>query len=454
MNVTLNNIDAVNATLTVEIKKEDYAPEVKKGLKKIKDTASIPGFRPGMAPDSMIQKRFGKSVKVEEVTRMVGEQLNAYINENNLNLLGEPLPNEDQKLQDFENQDDFSFVFDLALAPEINFSLTKDDVVPYYNIIPEKKTIDERIEGYQSHYGTYEQANEVEDNDMVKGLLIELNPDGSAKEGGINNENAMLLPDYIKNEEEKAKFMGAKLGDTIVFNPHKAYEGNEAELSSFLKIEKEAVGEYTGDFSLKIEDITRYKKAALNKELYDKIFGEGVVKNKKELETKVKEEITEQLRPDSDYKFFLDTKDLLMDKTKDIAFPDAFLKRWLLESNPEYQPEVMEEEYPKTIDSLRFHLIKNKIVKDYDIKIEMEDIKQAATGLARAQFAQYGMPNVPDNLLENYVSEMLKKEDTIRNLADKVVEDKIIVVLKDKVTLDPKDIKIEDFNKLFTEDIK
>lgn len=451
MNITLNNIDPVNATLTVEIKKEDYVSEVKKSLKSIKDTASIPGFRPGKAPDSMIQKRFGESVVIEEVNKRVLKELFDYIKENNLNVLGEPLPNEEKTATEmnFTTPDDYEFTFDIALAPEIKFNLTKDDVLPYYNPTIDQKKIDERIEHYKENYGSYESVEAVEDNDMVKGLMTELNPDGNPKENGIVREDATLLSSYMKDEEEKAKFTGAKKDDVIVFNPHKAYEGHKYELGSLMGIDSEDTSNHTGDFSFKIEDITRYKKAKLGKELYERLFGEGVVNNKEELEAKIREEFAEQIKPDSDYKLLLDAKALLMDKTKDTVFPDKFLKRWLVETKEGRTAESIEEDYPKIIDDLRFHLIKEKIMKDNEIKVDYEEVKQAAANLAKAQFAQYGIPHIPEDILDNYVQDMLKKEETVRNLIDKVGEDKMIEVLKEKVTLEPKDIKIDDFNKLF-----
>lgn len=450
MNITLNNIDPVNATITVNVVKDDYTDLVNKEIIKIRSGANIPGFRKGMAPKTMIQKMYGKAVLIEEINKLVSEKLYGYIRENTLTILGEPLPHKgEQAPLDFDNQEDYEFIFDIGLAPEIKYSLTKKNKLPYYTIQADDAMIESRISGLKASFGSYEQANEVEEKDMVKGLLTELNPDGSVKEDGLSVTEAMLMPSYIKDEDEKKKFMGAKLNDTIVFNPNKAYEGNEAELSSFLKVKKEELAGYTGDFSLRIDEITRYKEAELNQALFDKVYGEGVVKSEEEFKAKLKEEIEEQTVADSDYKFLIDVRKLLLDKTKDIAFPDEFLKRWLLESNPDKKEDVLEEEYPKIIEDLCFHLIKEQIVKDNDIKVEQEEVKQMAFKAARAQFAQYGMTNVPDQLLENYAQEMFKKEDTVRNLVDKVVEDKIIVILKDKVALDIKPVTVDEFNKLF-----
>ena len=452
MNVTLNNIDPVNATLKVEVAKGDYEKEVKKGLKKIQETASIPGFRPGKVPASRVQAMYGKSVLVDEINKIVSDQLYTYIRENKLNILGEPLPSkEEQKPLDFDNQEDYEFTFDLALAPEINVKLTKRDKLPYYNVEVPADMIDGQVMNYKANYGTYEQAENIEGKDMAKGLLIELDENGQPKENGIRIEEAVLMPSFMKDETEKAKFMNAKLSTTVIFNPHKAYEGNEAELSSFLKIQKENIAEHTGDFSLEIKEITRYKEAEMTPQLFDKIYEPGTVKTEEEFRNKIKDSIALQIKPESDFRFLLDARKKLEKKAGDIQFPDEFLKRWLLASNPERTEESVEEDYPKIIEDLKFHLIKEQLIKENNIKVEKEDILIYAKRTAQAQFAQYGMANVPDHLLDNYAQEMLKKEETVRNLIDKAVEDKLIETLKEQTTIEPKNVTVEEFKELFSE---
>ena len=452
MKITLNNIDSVNATLTIAVVKDDYATEVKKGLKNIRETASIPGFRKGMAPQSMIQKMYGKSILVDEVNKLVSNKLYDYIKENKLNVLGEPLPHEgEQKPLDFDNQEDYEFTFDLGLAPEMSVKLAKSDKVPYYTISVTEEMIEKQINNFKANYGSYDQVNEIEEKDMAKGLLVELDEEGNPKETGINNEDSVLMPSYMKDEEEKSKFMGAKLGDVITFNPFKAYEGSEAELASFMKIKKEEVKDHTGNFTFKIGEITRYKEAEFNQELFDKIYEPGTITSEEQFKDKIKETTAQQLTPESDYKFILDVRQLLEEKTKDVQFPDAFLKRWLIASNPDRTEESVETDYPKIIADLRFHLIREQIVKDNDIKVEMEDIQEQAKNATRAQFAQYGMSNVPDDLLNNYAQEMLKKEETVRSLVDKAVEEKLIEIFKKEVTLKSKEVTVEEFQKLFEE---
>ena len=457
MNITLNKIDPVNATVTVDVAKEDYTNEVEKNIKDLRRNAVIPGFRKGMVPLSRIQQMYGKSVLVEEVNKLVVNKLFAYIKEEKLNVLGEPLPSADeQKPLDFDKQEDYSFTFDLGLAPDIAIHLSKKDKLPYYSIEVANDMLDNQINSYKANYGTYETVEEfdVEGKDMVKGTLTELDENGEPKTDGIQNEGSILMPHYIKDEEEKTKFKGAKVNATIVFNPHKAYEGNTAELSSFLKVKKEEVGNYTGNFSLVITEMTRYKEAEMNQELFDKVFEPGTITTEEAFLEKVKETISQQLTPESDYKFLIDARKYLEEKAGDLKFPEAFLKRWLLTSSPNRTPESLEEDFPKIIEDLKFHLIKEQLIKDYEIKVEETDIREAAKEAVRAQFAQYGMANIPDHLIEEYAQGMLKKEESVQNLIDKSVEKKLIEVLKEKFTLEPKSVTIEEFQKLFEEEKK
>ena len=453
MNITLNKIDPVNATVTIDVAKEDYAAKVEKNIKDLRRNTVISGFRKGMVPQSRIQQMYGKSVLVEEINKLVVDKLFAYIKEEKLSVLGEPLPSADeQEPLDFDKQKDYSFTFDLGLAPDINVKPAKKDKLPYYSIAVTDDMLDKQINNYKANYGTYEEVGEVEEKDMIKGPLTELDENGEPKTNGIRNEDAVLMSYYMKDEAEKAKFKNAKLNATIVFNPYKAYEGNAAELSSFLKIKKEEVNNYTGDFSLEIKEITRYKEAGMNQELFDKVFEPGTVTTEEAFREKTKEMIARQLTPESDYKFLIDARKYLEDKAGKLEFPETFLKRWLLTSSSKRTPESLEEDFPKIIEDLKFHLIKEKLVKDYEIKVEEADIREAAKEATRAQFAQYGMANMPDQLLDNYAQEMLKKEESVQNLIDKSIEKKLIDVLKENLTLEPKTITVEEFQKLFEEE--
>lgn len=452
MNVSLTNVDQVNATIQITINKPDYEEKVTKALKSFRNKANIPGFRQGNVPMGMVQKMYGKSILAEEINKLVGESLYNYIQENKLNVLGEPLPNEEkQQAIDFDKQTDFEFVFDIALAPEIAIKLTKKDKIDYYKIAVDQELVDKQIESFKANYGKYETVNEnALDTDLIKGEIREVE-NGEPKEGGIAVESGVLMPSYVKDEEERKKFVGAKVEDVIIFNPGKAYDGHEAEIASLLHIEKDAVAAIAPEFMFTVKEITRYKEAELDQDLFNKVFGEGTVTTTEEFVEKVKESIAQQLAPDSDYKFLIDAKVLLEKKAGDLQFPDAFLKRWLLTSGKERTAESVEEEYSKIVEDLRFHLIKEQIVKDNELKVEEEDIKAMALSATRAQFAQYGMSSMPDNILENYAGEMLKNKESLRNLVDRAMENQIVEYLKKTLGVTEKEISMDEFKKFFEE---
>lgn len=450
MNVSLTNVDSVNAILQITVAKADYQEKLDNALKTFRKKANVPGFRPGTVPMGMVKKMYGKSVLAEEINKLVGENLYNYIQENKLNVLGEPLPNEEkQQPIDFSVEEDYDFFFDLALAPEIKLSLTKKDKVTYYAIEVNEELVEKQMDSYKANYGKYEKIEEgAKETDLIRGTISELE-NGAVKEGGIFVEAGIVMPSYMKDEAEQAKFVGSKAGDVIVFNPGKAYAGNETEIASMLHIEKDAVDAIAAEFQFAITEITRYKEADLDQDLFNKVFGEGNVTTEADFIAKVKETISDQFAPDSDYKFLLDAKELLEKKVGDLQFPDAFLKRWLIASGEERTAESVENDYPKILADLRFHLIKEQIAKDADIKIESEDMKIIAMQAARAQFAQYGMMSLPDEMVENYANDMLKNKDNARNLLDRAMENKIIDVLKSKLGVEEKVISLDEFRKFF-----
>ncbi|MDR2951369.1 MAG: trigger factor [Prevotella sp.] len=450
MNVSLTNVDSVNAILQITVAKADYQEKLDNALKTFRKKANIPGFRPGTVPMGMVKKMYGKSVLAEEINKLVGENLYNYIQENKLNVLGEPLPNEEkQQPIDFSVEGDYDFFFDLALAPEMKLALSKKDKITYYAIEVNEELVEKQIDSYKANYGKYDKVEEgAKETDLIRGKISELE-DGKVKEGGIFVEDGIVMPSYMKDETEQAKFVGAKAGDVIVFNPGKAYDGNEAEISSMLHIDKNAVEAIAPEFQFAITEITRYKEAELDQDLFNKVFGEGVITTEADFREKVKETISDQFVPDSDYKFLLDAKELLEKKVGDLQFPDAFLKRWLIASGEERTAESVENDYPKILADLRFHLIKEQIAKDFDVKIENEDMKIIAMQAARAQFAQYGMMNLPEEMVENYANDMLKNKDNARNLLDRAMENKIIDVLKTKLGVEEKVISLDEFRKFF-----
>lgn len=448
MNIVRKDIDTANATLTISIEKADYSENVEKKLREYRKKAQVPGFRPGMVPVGLLKKMYGKSILAEEINKMLSDNLYNYIRENNLNILGEPLPNEtDQKEIDFGTEEDYEFVFDLGLAPEFEIELTKKDKVKFYQITPSEEMIENQIKSYTGRYGKYAQVEVVEEKDMVKGKIVEL-ANGEAKENGISLDDAVLTPAYMKDESSKALFVGAIKGDVITFNPRIAFN-NDAEISSLLKIKKEDLGEITGDFSFTIDGITRYFEAEINQELFDKVFGEATVGSEAAFRNKIKENIQSSLSQDTNYKFGIDAREILVAKYDKLIFPDAFLKRWLKATNKNLTDDAIQNDYPKMLSDLKWQLIKDKIGKTNDVKVENEDVIAFARQVARSQFAQYGMVGLEDAILENYVQDMLKKEDTLRSIIDRVYENKVFDIIKNSVKLDNKEVTIEEFNKMF-----
>ena len=445
----MQNVDKVSALLTVNIEKADYQEKVEKLLKKYRQQVNMPGFRKGMVPMSLIKKQFGKSAMAEEVDKLMQDAVNNYIRENKVNMLGMPLPN-DEKMQtiDFDVQENFEFVFDIALAPEFKAEVSEQDAIDFYTITVSDEMVNSQVDMYAQRAAKYEKVEEYADRDMVKGLLAELDENGNTKEGGIQVEGAVMMPSYMKNDEQKAIFATAKVNDVLVFNPNAAFEGNEAELSSLLKIKREEVAEMKSNFSFQIEEITRAVPAALTQELFDQVFGEGAVSSEEEFRGKIKEGIAAQFLADSNYKFLLDARTYLMNKVGKLEFPDALLKKIMLMNNEDKGESFVEENYEKSLEELTWHLIKEQLVEAFEIKVEQADVLEMAKENTRMQFAQYGMMSIPEEMLENYAKEMLKKKENVEGLVNRAVETKLAAALKGKVALNNKEVSMEEFNNL------
>ncbi|MBR5844102.1 MAG: trigger factor [Bacteroidaceae bacterium] len=448
MNVSHSNIDQMNAVISIEIEKADYADRVKKSLRSYGERANIPGFRRGHVPFGVLVKMFGKAVKAEEVNRLISESLYNYISDNKLNILGEPMTAEDQTI-DIEKDENFTFKFDIAIAPEINVTIDNNITVPYYNIAVSDEMVAKQDEMFRQRQGkqiTVEAS--TEERDLIKGSMVEME-NGAVKEGGIVVESTILSPAYIKAEKEK--FNGVKVGDKVVFNPAAACQDSVGELASMLNIDREAAAEVKNDFEMTVTEITHLQAAEHDQEFFDGIFGKDTVKNEEEYTAKVREMIAAQLAPESDYRFSIDARKAIEAAVGELALPAEFLKRWLVATNEKYTEENIAEEYGKMEADLKWHLIKEHIAKTFEVKVADEDIKALAMNVTRQQFAQYGMTNVPDELLENYSQEMLKSKESRAQLIDRATEAKIQETIKNAVKLEVKEISTEEFGKLFQE---
>ena len=450
MKISFENPDKVNGLLTITVEEADYQASVEKTLKDYRKKANYPGFRPGMVPMGLIKKQHGASAKMDAINKLIGEQIYKYMQDNKIQMLGEPLPSEKQEAQDLEKPAPYTFAFDIAVAPEFKIELNGHNKIDHYTIIVDDALIDRQVEMFTSRNGTYEKAESYEDNDMLKGDLRELDEKGNTKEGGITVEAASILPNYIKDEAQKALFNGAKLGDIITLNVSKAFE-SEAEIASLLKVERDRVKDIKSDFSYQITDIQRYKKHPVDQELFDSLFGKDTVKSEKEFREKIAEGLKEQLAVDADYKFILDVRAYCEKKVGKLEFPDALLKRIMLNNNKDKGEEFVEKNYEQSIKELTWHLIKEQLVADNQIKVNDEDLLNAAKETARVQFAQYGMNNVPDEYVENYAKEILKKRENVDGLVDRAVDIKLTDALKKVVKLNEKEISLDDFNKMMSE---
>ena len=452
MNVSFVEKDPTWGLIRLEIVKNDYAAAVEAKLRTARRRANVPGFRVGMVmvPMGMIKKMYGKSILLEEINRLVSENLFKYVKDNNLPIIGEPMPSESEPSSvDLEEQDDFVFNYDVILYPKFEVSLGKEDTLTYYQVNIDDDMLNKQIEAYAANFGSYEKVDDAEEKDLVKGTIAELE-NGTPKEGGIVVENAVLMPQYIKDEEEKAKFIGAKTNSVIVFNPHKAFNGSEPEIASFLRVKKEQVAELTGDFSFEIKEITRHKNAEMNQALFDKVFGDNVVTSEEEFKNMIREALVEQFTPQSDYKFLNDARPLLMEKAGDIKLADNLLIRWLKLTNEKATPEALEKDYyDSNRGALIYDIIRNSLVNQAQINVSDEDIDDYAKRIAKAQFAQYGMLSVPEDVLDNYAKGMLKNMQTLENIRESAKDEKLAAWMKEQVTLDLKLLSPEEFAKLF-----
>ncbi len=447
MNITFEKTGNVTGVLTLNIEKADYEANVKKGLQTAQKKVQMPGFRPGHVPAGMVKKMYGTQIKAEEVQKLISEKLYAYIQENNLDVLGEPIAHDDQV--DIEKDDNFVLHFDLGLSPEMNVELSSNDTVDYYDINVTEEMVDAQVKRMAQQAGHPENVQTYEERDILRGILAQLDENGQPVEGGIVVESASLMPTYFKNDEQKALFNGAKVNDILVINPSKAYEGNEAEVSSLLKVKKEEVAQYTGDFSFQVNEISRFVPAEINQEFFNAVFGEGAVEGEEAFRAKVKEGIQSQHVLDSDYKFLLDLRAYCETKVGEVEFPNEVLKKVMLNNNKEKGEAYVEEHFEASINELKWHLIKEKLVKANDIKLEQADVKAAAVEAARMQFAQYGMNNVPVEYLENYAEEMLKNKQQAQSLIERSIETKLVAALKNVLNLNHKTVSAEEFGKLF-----
>ena len=448
MNITKENIDDLNAVLKVKIEKADYEDKVETVLKDYRKKATIKGFRPGMVPIGLIKKMYGRAVQIDEINKIVTENVQKYLTDEKLEILGDPLPKADEQDKiDFETQEEFTFTFELGLTPDVELKLSKKNKVNQYEIIIDEKMRKDYLENYTRRYGELKKAEQIEEKDVVKGKIEAIDENGNVIPEGPSVDETSLGIDIIKDKKIKEEFIGKNISDSIDFDLKKAYP-NDTEIAGILHKKKEEIAVLGANYRFTINDISRFYPAEPGKELYDRIFGEGVVNSEEEFMKKIEEEITLNLKRESDFKLMMDIKALAMEKT-DFQLPEEFLKRWLLRVNEKSTEEQIEKEFDSFRKDLKWQLIRNKVARDNEVKITEEELQKEAENITRYQFQQYGLFYATDEQIANYAKETQKRDEDAKRIADKILEEKAILLMKELVKLENKSVTVEEFNKLF-----
>lgn len=451
MKVSFEAPDKINGLLTITVEEDDYKEDVEKALKEYRKKANVPGFRPGQVPMGMIKRQFGSAIKMDAVNKLLGNEIEKYISENNIQMLGEPLGSEKQEAQDLEAEPPYTFMFDIAIAPEFKVELTNKDKIDYYDIQVDDELVDKQVKMFAARMGKNVSVEEYQDGDLLKGDMRELDDKGNTKEGGLTVEDAVIMPKYIKVDEQKKIFDGAKKGDIITFNPKKAYPDSITEVAALLKVKKEEAGQYAGDFSYQITNIDRMQDHAVDQELFDQVYGAGNVKDEKDFRAKIADGLKKQLERESNYKFLLDLRKYVEDKVGALTYPDALLKRMLKQRNADKDEAAIEKNYELSLKELSWDLMRGQLAEQLKIKVNDDDVKNAAMETARMQFAQYGMNDVPEMYVEQYAEKLIEKEDGKRNFVNRAVDVKVMEAAKPVVKLNKKKISLDDFQKMTEE---
>ncbi|MDE6754563.1 MAG: trigger factor [Muribaculaceae bacterium] len=447
MNVNYEKLDNVNGMITVTLEEKDYADKVSKELKAIGKKHAEPGFRPGHVPAGLIAKKFGDSVKYEIVNREVGDAVFNYIKENKLQVLGQPVPQVDNEFK-LENKD-FTFRFKVGVAPEFDNHVNKDLHVPYYNINITDDMVNEQIDGLRKRFGRQVPGEETEPNAVIKGVITELNPDGSVKEGGIVVENGIIAPMHFKNDDQKKLFEAKHPGDVVVFNPAATCDSNEVELSSMLNIDKSDVENHKGDFNFEIKEIIVLKPAEMDQEFFDNAVGKDKAHNEEEFRNTIKELLALNLENDSNYRFSIDAKDAIEKAVGELELPVEMLKDFLIRQNNEITAENADEELAKMRGQINWDLIRDSIADKFNVTVTEEDLLDEARGVVVRQLMQYGPNALAEQMVEKYAQEVVKDPKSREMLSQNALNRKTFEVIKENVTLDNKEVSVEEFRELF-----
>lgn len=447
MNVNYEKLDNVNGVITVTLEEKDYADKVSKQLKEIGKKHAEPGFRPGHVPAGLIAKKYGASVKYDVVNREIADALFNYIKENKIQVLGQPVPQADNE---FKLEDkDFTFKFKVGVAPEIDNHVNKELHVPYYEIKVTEEMVNEQVDGLRQRFGKQVPGEETEPNAVIKGEIKELNADGSVKEDGIVVENGIIAPIHFKNDDQKKLFEAKHVGDVVKFNPSATCDGSEVELSSMLNIDKEQVNDHKGDFNFEIKEIIVLKPAELDQEFFDNAVGKDKAHNEEEFRGAIKELLSLNLANDSNYRFTIDAKEAVEKAVGDLELPVEILKEFLLRQGEGLNKENIDEEFDKMRGQLQWDLIRDNIAVKFDVKVEEEDVLNEARGVVARQLMQYGANALAEQMIDKYAEEVVKDPKNREMLSQNALTRKTFEVIKENVSLDNKEVTVEEFRELF-----
>ena len=437
MNITQNKVDDLNLELTLSIGKDDYADRRRKKLNEHKRTAEFKGFRKGMVPMSLVERIYGQSALVDAVNDIIADSLNGFIKENSLKLVGEPLPSEDQPQTEWVNGNDFTFKFDLATTPEVSFELSKDDSIPYYNIEVKDAAKTEMKDNLLKQYGSLEDGQEAGADDFI---IVDF------EQGDTKVEGTYVA---IRNIDEavRGSFIGIKPGETRQVNVNEAFT-NESDRASMLKVKKEDLASLDPMFTMTVKTVKTFVPAPMVQETFDKIFGEGNVKNEEEFDAKVDERLRSEYAQESEFRFTKDAKDYLLKKAG-IVLPEKFLKRWVFVANDgKFTMEEIEKDFPLFLEDFRWNMVRGYLMDKYQVKVEEADLLASAKAFAAYQFAMYGIGNVPEDQLETYAKSILSQEKEGRRVLEQVEDQKTLEAVRAVVTLDTKTVSVEEFREL------
>jgi len=449
MNISKNEVDTLNLTVNIEITPEDYQDKVNSVLQNYRKSANIPGFRPGKVPMGLIKKQYGKAVLIDEINKILQDAIFNYIQEEKLNILGNPLPVEQEEL-DFDTPGTYNFGFELGLSPEVDVKISKKNKVKGVKVVADDKVLDTYMEDIRGRYGKMSTPEKPAADDMFHGSFTEVDADGAAAEGGIVKEDAQFLGTNLKTKKAQGELAKATMGSTMTFDAKKSF-GKDYNVAGLLGVTDAQLEASTGSFEFKLTNISRMEPAELNQEFFDKVYGEGAVTSEKEMRARMKEEAERMYQNEADQYFLNNVAEYLLEKTK-FDLPIVFLKKWMQTSGEKpLTADEVEADWKKTEKGLRYQLIENAVITAAEIKVSREDLLDHTVGMVKAQFQQYGQQVMDDEMLKGIAENALKNEEEVRRISDQVYNAKLLAHYKESFKVEEKEVTYDQFIKLVTE---